>query len=251
MIDCCRVSDDEFDGESNVTPPTGWNATQAMSNALVVTHSLLIPPGEQGKDLKEEEKVSYGEIIREVIKILSPEIFPRKQEDTGPAITKSGIEVLTPGAGIKDDPPLPQSTVVLQTIILYGWRLQNQGPDGLRFLHWKRSLHQWTITRPPTSALPKLDSDVSKLDLSNPSSITISSENLDRLEWQVMNLVSINSHSDLFASTACQSLSSIKMDSTFLTYSYKSVRHSVAISCHRTTEDRRDANHVLVTPCII
>ena len=58
----CRVSDNEFDGESNVTPPTGRNTTHAMSYVPVVTHPLLIPPREQDEDLKEEEKISYGEI---------------------------------------------------------------------------------------------------------------------------------------------------------------------------------------------
>ena len=80
-----------------VTPPTGQNTTQARPNVPVVTHPFLIPPGDQEEDLKEEEKISYNEIIREGIKILPPEICPWKQEDKGPAIPKSGMEAWTPG----------------------------------------------------------------------------------------------------------------------------------------------------------
>ena len=112
------MSDNKFDGESHVTPPSGLDTAEAKSKVLVVTHPLLLPPEDQDEDLKEEEKISYGEIIREVIKILPPEICPRKQEDSSPTDPKSGIEALTPRAGIKDDLALPQSPFVLQTVDL-------------------------------------------------------------------------------------------------------------------------------------
>ena len=81
------------------------------------------------------------------------------------------------------------------------------------------------------SSLPKLGLHASMLDFSRSSTHTLSSKNLEALEGQAQNLVT---HSNLFTSAACQSLSSEDMDSAlldrFLQAVAKSLCHSVALS---------------------
>ena len=120
-----------------------------------------------------------------MIQILPPKICPSKQEDTGPARPKSGIEALSPGAGIKDGLSLPQSPLVISTVEFIwlkvpkpgaGWTAPSSLEKELALMKYYKTYRD----KLPTT-LPKLDSDTSKLDLSSPSSITMSTKNLDIL----------------------------------------------------------------------
>ena len=57
-----------------------------------MSRSCIVPLEDQDDELKGDEKISYGESIREVIMILPSNICPRKQEEKGPVKPMSGIE---------------------------------------------------------------------------------------------------------------------------------------------------------------
>ena len=64
-----RVSDNEFKGESEQPTPNTKNTNQATvkSKAPVVSRPRIVPPEDQDDEFKGDEKVSYVEIICEVI----------------------------------------------------------------------------------------------------------------------------------------------------------------------------------------
>ena len=111
------MSDIEFEGESKQSTPNAKKTNQATvkSKALVLSRSHIVPPEDQDDELKRDEKISYEEIIREVIKILPPNIFPRKQEEKGPVKPMLGIEALSPGLTVREDIAFPQSPLVLSS----------------------------------------------------------------------------------------------------------------------------------------
>ena len=249
------MSDNEFEGESEQSTPNTKNTNQATvkSKALIVSSSRIVPSRDQDDELKGDEKISYAEIIRKVTKILPPNINPRKQEEKGPVKPKSGIEALSPELTVREDIALPQSPLVLSTVNYIqsevkdpkaGWMAP---PKMETFLAPSKYYKTYGETL-ATSSLPKLDSDASRLDISNPSSFTMSSKNLDAIEKQVRSPVAINSHADLFSSAAFQSLSSEDMDSAhlsrFLQAVAKSICHSVGLSvliAAELTQTRKEA----------
>ena len=104
-----RVFDNEFEGESEQSTPNTKNTNQATvkPKAPVVSHSHIIPPEDQDDELKGDEKISYAEIIREVIKILPLNICPRK---------KKVLLNLCQALKVREDIALPQSPLVLPTV---------------------------------------------------------------------------------------------------------------------------------------
>ena len=207
-----RMSDNEFEGESEQYTLSLKNTNQATvkSKAPVVSRSRIVPPDDQDDELKGDEKISYAEIIREGIKVLPHNICRRKQEEKGPVKPMSGIEALSPELEVREDIALPQSPLVLSTVNYIqsevkdpkaGWvappKMENFFVPSKHYKTYGETLS--------ASYLPTLDSDASRLDLANPSSVTMSSKNLDTIEKQVRSLVAINSHTD-FSSAAFQSL---------------------------------------------
>ena len=96
-----------------------------------------------------------------------------------------------------------------------------------------------------TSSFTRLD-DASLLDLSTSGSHSLPVKNLEVFERQARNLVSVNSHADLFATAGFQYLSSETMDTAMLTRFLEALarclRHSVSFpSCWVATgkEGRR------------
>ena len=179
-----RVSDNEFEGESEQSTPNTKNINQATvkSNALVVSRCRIVPPENQDDELKGDEKISYAEIIREVIKILSPYICSRIQEEKGIVKPMSGIEALSPELTVREDIVLPLSPLVSEVKDpKAGWMAS---PKMENFLAPSKYYKTYGETL-STSSLPKLDSDASRLGLSNPSSVTMSSKNLDTIAKKV------------------------------------------------------------------
>ena len=196
------------------------NQASAKSKAPVVSCSLIVPPVDQDDELKGDEKISYVEIICEVIKILPPNICPWKQEEKGPVKPFSCIDYHQ-NCGSEKTLFFLSFRWCFQQSITFSLRSEIPKLDGWLCLNWRIFLAPSKYCKTygetlPTSSLPKLDSDVSRLDLSNPSAVTVSSKNLDAIEKQVRSLVAINSHADLFSSAAFQSLSSEAMDSVHL-----------------------------------
>ena len=109
LREAVRVFNNDFEGESvHSTPDTqSTNQAKVKSNASVASHFLKVPPEYQDEELKGDEKISYAEVIREVIKIIPPNICHRKQEDKGPVKPKSGIEAVSPELTVKEDIALP------------------------------------------------------------------------------------------------------------------------------------------------
>ena len=102
----------------------------------------------------------------------------------------SGIEVLSPELTVREDIALSQSPVVLSTVNNIqsevkgpkaGWMVLPKMENFLAPSKYYK-IYGETLS---TSSLPKLDSDASRLDISNPSSFTMSSKNLDTVEKQV------------------------------------------------------------------
>ena len=58
-----RVSDNEFEGESEQSTPNTKNTNQATVKSKVVSWSRIVPPEDQDDELKGDEKISYAEII--------------------------------------------------------------------------------------------------------------------------------------------------------------------------------------------
>ena len=92
------------------------NQATVKSKAPVVLRSHIVPPEDQDDELNGDEKISYAEIIRKVIKILTPNICTRKQEEKGPVKPMLGIEALSPELTVREDIALPQSPLVLSTV---------------------------------------------------------------------------------------------------------------------------------------
>ena len=67
-------------------------------------------------------------------------ICPGKQDDTCPAIPKSGTEALTPGAGVKDDLALPQSALVLRTTDFIRSKVLEPGAGWTAFFSLEKEL---------------------------------------------------------------------------------------------------------------
>ena len=106
----------------------------------------------------------------------------------------SGIEALSPELTVREDIALSQSPLVLSTANYIqsevkdpkaGW----MAPPKMENVLAPSKYYKTYDGMLSMTSLPKLDSDMSRLDLSNPSSVTMSSKNLDTIEKQVRSLL--------------------------------------------------------------
>ena len=110
-----------------------------------------------------------------------------KQEGKGPVKPMLGIEALSPELTVREDIALPQSPLVLSTINYIqsevkdpkaGWMAPPKMEKVLAPSKYYKTYGE-TLS---TSSLPELDPDAWRLDLLNPSSVTMSPKNLDTIE---------------------------------------------------------------------
>ena len=202
----------------------------------------------------ESEVWSFDRAINEVFRLLPPELCPKTQQDQAPLKPLSGIEQLMES---RSTPllVLPQSKLVQNTTKYIQNRLESDKcsrdwicPQSLVSALAPTKFYKSQNQYLPTDNIPQLEADASLLDISNKGRASIPLKNLEAWERKARKLVAINSHADLFSSSAFLSLQQESMSvaalSRLLEAVAKSIKHATAMSTLLTTElfqARRDA----------
>ena len=194
----------------------------------------------------ESEVWSFDRAIKEVFRLLPPELCPKTQQDQVPLKPLSGIEQLmeshsTPLLVLPQSKLVENTTKYIQNRLdsdkcSRDWICPQSLVSALAPTKFYKSRNQYL----PTDNIPQLEADASLLDISNKGRASIPLKNLEAWERKARKLVSINSHADLFSSAAFLSLQQESMSvaalSRLLEAVAKSIKHATAMSTLLTTE---------------
>ena len=206
----------------------------------------LLQANKESDSETETEIWSFDRAINEVFRLLTAELSPKTQQEQTPTKPLSRIEHLMES---RTNPLLilPQSKLVENTTKYIQNRLDTEKcnkdricPQNLVLVLAPTKFYKSQNQYLPTDNIPQLEADESLLDLSNKGRASIPVKNLEAWEKKARKLVSINSHADLFSSTAFLCLQQESMLVTALSRLLeavaKSIKHATAMSTLLTTE---------------
>ena len=190
------VDKNDFDGESRAGSPRKASYKPLKKQSF--------DRGTADSEEEEEATISFAEAIQEVMNLLPPEFFPRKESSETIQKPRSTMDALNPTED-KNLASLPQSLLIKDVVKVFQSLIDKKvklepGCIGMEYYQSHGQLF-------PTS-VPKIDKDASLLDLASSGNVNFLVKSLETMERQARNMVTINSYADLFTAASVKALES-------------------------------------------